>query len=311
MNVRDVFFSEIYNYTKQGEDICIVSADLGAPSLDLFRRDFGNRFINVGIAEQNLLSVSAGLALSGKKVIAFGLNPFPVTRAYDQLRNLMASLQVPFTLAALNAGTCSAEAGYTHLPIENMAVLRPLKNITIWNPSDETTAKLAAEKVVFAGATNYIQFDKYISGIIYSDDEIDIPKGFASYGDGKDFTIVTNGFWVSFFRSKLEELQMRGINIRIIDCFALPVSKDLLIKELDDAKQIVCVEDNCREGGLGSMVLELLSDYSLMKQVRRIALDLPNGYSLLLGNRDFLFQREGLNWEKIFKRLLKWKKHEE
>ena len=98
MIVRDAYFSEIYELTKLGEDIVIVSADLGAPSLDLFRRDFPQRFISVGIAEQNLLSVAAGIALAGKKVIAFGLNPFPVTRAFDQMRNLLNNLQIPITV---------------------------------------------------------------------------------------------------------------------------------------------------------------------------------------------------------------------
>lgn len=103
-SVRDKFFNTIFEMIKFGEDIYVVSADLGAPSLDDLRKYFPNRFINVGIAEQSLISISAGLAVSSKKVIAYGLNPFPVTRAYDQLRCLMGELKIPVTLCALNSG---------------------------------------------------------------------------------------------------------------------------------------------------------------------------------------------------------------
>ena len=82
MKIRDVFFHGIYQLVKEGEDIVVVSSDLGAPSLDCFRKDFPNRFINVGIAEQNLIAVASGLQLAGKKVVAYGLNPFPANREY-------------------------------------------------------------------------------------------------------------------------------------------------------------------------------------------------------------------------------------
>ena len=110
--VRDSFFNEIYNQIRSDEDIYVITADLGAPSLDALRKDFPNRYISAGIAEQNLIEVSTGLAWTGKKVVAYGLNPFPITRAFDQVRCLMAELKVPFTLCALNAGLCSAESGY-------------------------------------------------------------------------------------------------------------------------------------------------------------------------------------------------------
>ena len=107
----------------------VVSADIGAPSLDDLRLYYPEHFINVGIAEQSLISISAGLIKAGKKVVAYGLNPFPVTRAYDQIRCLMGELNIPLILCALNAGLCSANAGYTHMAIEVFGMMRMLPNI--------------------------------------------------------------------------------------------------------------------------------------------------------------------------------------
>ena len=94
ISVRDAFFNKIYDLVKSGEDIVIVTPDLGAPSLDEFRKNYPEKYVSVGIAEQNMISVAAGICLSGQNVIAYGLNPFPVTRAYDQIRSLMAELGV-------------------------------------------------------------------------------------------------------------------------------------------------------------------------------------------------------------------------
>ena len=167
MRVRDAFFQEIYDLTKKGRDIVIVSSDLGAPSLDLFRKDFPHRFINVGIAEQNAVAVAAGLQLAGKQVIYYGLNPFPVTRAFDQMRDIMESLQIPITVTALNAGTCSADAGYTHMAIENMSVMRTLSHVRKINPSDEIMARMLARECIAHPCPRYIQFDKFIEDSCY------------------------------------------------------------------------------------------------------------------------------------------------
>lgn len=308
MTARDAFFERIVQHTKQGEDIVIVSADLGAPSLDVFRRDFGNRFINVGIAEQNLLSVAGGLALAGKKVIAYGLNPFPVTRAYDQIRNIMSGLRIPITLTALNAGTCSAEAGYTHMPVENLAMLRPLKHIKIINPSDESAARKAADFSVYENTPLYIQFDKFVMGSIYDEDKIDFTKGFIGTGEGSDFTVITYGIWARKFIDVCGALGKNRIGLRVVDCFSLPVAEDDFREELKRAKRIVCIEDNCREGGLGSMVLEMLSDMELPKPVKRISLQANRKKrEPILCNRDKLLENEGLDMDDIILKLKKWK----
>ena len=238
-SVRDAFFSEIYRMTEQGEDIVIVSADLGAPSLDEFRRKFPHRFVNVGIAEQNLLSVATGLALSGKHVIAFGLNPFPVTRAYDQLRNFLGDLRIPITVAALNTGTCSAECGYTHMPLEDFAMVRMIPSIKMVNPSDTSIAKAAARELVMSSLPTYIRFDKFLTKEYYQESEVDFQKGFFEMHSSKRFAVITTGNFSAMLKGSISTVAIQGETPSLFDCYAFPLDADLLAERLKSFSCIV------------------------------------------------------------------------
>lgn len=298
MNVRDVFFDSLYSYVRAGEDIVIVSADLGAPSLDVFRRDFPHRFISVGIAEQNSIAIAGGLAMTGKISIAYGLNPFPVTRAYDQIRNIMASLRMPVTVAALKAGTCTAEAGFSHIAVENISLLRCLRNITIICPSDETISRLAVELIVSKPYPRYIQFDPFIVGSLYSDDEIDFKKGYVVSGAG-DIAIVSNGIWA-------HQIKQDNPGVKLFDCFSLPLDKASFVSEISQCSRVLTVEDGVADGGLGSMILELFNDEGIKIPVKRMALRFEDGYSKLFTDRETIFEHEGLTMDAIKKVIEEW-----
>lgn len=272
MNVRDAFFEEVEQMVRHGEDIIIVSADLGAPSLDVFRRDFPHRFVSVGIAEQNLLAVAAGLSLAGKHVIAFGLNPFPVTRAFDQLKNLMGGLGIPITVAALNAGTCSAECGYTHMPVEDFALIRTLPHIRYVSPSDTKISYETARQLVTANCPTFIHFDKQIQGARVFDGEISFQKGFRVYRQSKNYVVITNGHFVSRLAGLEIDVDGEKIIPTVVDCYSFPLNEMDFAHEIRQYRKIVTLEDAVLPGGLGSMVLEILSDAMIDISIKRLGL---------------------------------------
>ena len=116
--VRNVYLTRIIEEIKKGEDLYIVSADLAAPCMDEFRESCPRRYVSVGIAEQNLIAVASGLALSGKKVVAYAANPFTVTRAFDQIRNCVSMMNLPIVIAGLGAGFSVTECGATHFVLD-------------------------------------------------------------------------------------------------------------------------------------------------------------------------------------------------
>lgn len=296
MNVRDSFFHELYRQTQAGKDVMVVSSDLGAPSLDDFRRDYPQRFVNVGIAEQNSIAVASGLALAGKIAVTYGLNPFPVTRAFDHIRNLLASLEIPVTVAALKAGSCTAEAGFSHMAVENMSLLRTLRNLRIVNPSDETIARQMVREIVEHPKPGFIQFDPFISGVLYDEEEIDFSRGFAVSGKACDTAVVTYGIWA-------HKLKKEALPVRLIDCYSLPVNIPLLVEELGKCKKIVTVEDGIAAGGIGSLLLEIMNDCGLQIPVKRLALRFENGYPTVSSDRKQIFEAEGLTLEALKKEI--------
>lgn len=303
-SVRDIYFETIYDLIRQGEDIVLVSADLAAPSLDQFRKDFSNRFVNVGIAEQNLISVACGIALTGKKTIAYGLNPFPITRAFDQIRNTISSLNIPITIAALNAGLCSAESGATHFAIEDVSLIRTLPRIKIINVSDQIMAKKVAYNTVYGSQPLFVRFDKQISCQLYDEDMINFDTGFSVLERGNDIAIITTGFHVNLIKNHINKFKECGIDVMLIDCYTIPVDKDKLLKLLSNVKAVVTVEEGCLQGGLGSMILELLSDNEIQKPIKRFGADFQNGYPTTFGDRNYFLKKLGIDIDHIFKETI-------
>jgi len=303
-NVRDAFFSEVYQMTEKGEDIVIVSADLGAPSLDEFRCRFPHRFVNVGIAEQNLLAVASGLALSGKHVIAFGLNPFPVTRAYDQLRNFLGDLKIPVTVAALNAGTCASECGYTHMPIEDFAMVRMIPFIKMVNPSDIAIAKAVARELVTSSQPTYIRFDKFLMEEHYQEVEVDFQKGFFEMRASERFAVITTGNFSSMLKNSINTIKIQGESPSLFDCYAFPLDTDLLAERLKSFSCIVTLEDQMPCAGMGSLIMETLSAYGIVKPIRALGVE-PKHWEGRIMNRSAIYDEMGYDIKSLGKRLQK------
>lgn len=297
MSVRDKFFNTIFDIIKSGEDILVVSADLGAPSLDDLRKYFPERFINVGIAEQSLISISAGLAISGKKVVAYGLNPFPVTRAFDQVRCLMGELKIPFTLCALNSGICSAEAGYTHMAVEVFNMMKCLPCVQTFNPSDETLSEMLARDTAAAELPRYIIFDKASKDVLYDKDELNFDKGYATYQPLKDSEIViaAYGSFIPMLREVANLYAEKKTAVKIIDMFSFPINEKMFAEEVRNSSHIITLEENVLSGGLGSYVLEILSDNQINIPVKRMGLNFGAGVPQIFMNRDYIRKQHHLD----------------
>lgn len=304
-SVRDAFFDKVYNLVKQGEDIYIITADLGAPSLDAFRQDFPERYISVGIAEQNLITVAAGMALAGKKVIAYGLNPFPIVRAFDQIRCLMAELKIPITVCALNAGICAAECGFTHMPIEDMAMLRTLSNIEVYNPTDETISVQLACDVVNRKVPKIVRFDKTLRGKIYNINDVNFDKGFTCIGNTghAKVGIITNGMYTKELNAAIASGKLT--DGKLIDLYKLPVDEKALCKEIDLCDHIITIEENVKLAGLGSMILEILSDNGIVKKVLRYGLNMSDGYYDVFTSRDYIRMDQKIDIDSVLLEIKK------
>lgn len=300
---RYKYLDKVCELVNKGEDIVIVSADYAAPSLDDFRVEHPDRYVSVGIAEQNLIQVATGIAMTGTHTIAYGLAPFTCTRAFDQIRNATSLMNIPLQIVASGAGFAIPEFGATHYVIDDVSMLRTIPNMNILNVTDNIMAEKATELLMKSTAPYYIRFDKYVEGQIYKENDIDFSKGYSVLNIGCDVTIVTYGYYTKRVLDLLSDFNKKEISVKVIDLYRLPFNTDEFIKDIKDSSFVLTVEEHVLEGGIGSIVLELLSDKNVSLPIERMGICLGDKYPSTFGNREHFMKEYGLDDENILKRV--------
>ncbi len=300
---RNIYLEQIIQAVDRGEDIYLVTADLAAPCLDDFREKYPERYVPVGIAEQNLITVASGIAMSKKKVVAYTSNPFLVFRAFDQIRNCIGLMNLPMTIVGVGAGFSIPEYGATHFSLEDINLLRTCANIQSINISDLTLAQYMAQKTLDAERPYYLRFDKLVQNS-YDLTEKEFKQGFRYLQDTgiEDVCILSTGIMSSECMKILEDL---SIKISVIDVFAFPFDAVALAAAVQSYHRLITVEEMILQGGLGSSVLEMLSDAEVMIPVRRFGVDMSEGYPAQYGSREWHMQRYGLDMESLKKAFSK------
>ena len=170
---RDVFIDVIYEAALKDKDVFFISADFGAPSLDKFRENLPKQFIHSGISEQHMIDMSAGLALSGKKVYVYAMAPFITLRCLEQIKCSLAMMDLPVTIIAVGVGLGYADAGPTHYLTEDIACMRSIVGLEIYSASDEYTTKFIAKKTLEDPKLRVVRLERHPLANIYTED-IDI-----------------------------------------------------------------------------------------------------------------------------------------
>lgn len=302
--VRYKYLETICKAVDNGKEAVIVSSDYAAPTLDNFRIDHADRYVSVGIAEQNLIQVACGLALSGETAIAYGMAPFPCIRAVDQIKNAAALMNLPISIVSAGVGFAIPEFGATHYCAEDVAIIRTIPNIRIINLTDETMAVKAAEYAFCTKSPLYIRIDKYSDGVLYKDEDIDFEKGFSVVRDGSDAVVIASGYYTNRMLDIAAKLAERGKNLKVIDLYSLPFDKDRLLEAVKNNNRIFTVEEHVLTGGIGSAILEFTNETGLMIPVSRIGIDFNGSYPSTFGNREYFMKQYGLDDEVVINKIL-------
>ena len=300
---RDAFFDKLYEIAKNDRDVILICADMSAPSLDKFRRNLRSQFINIGIAEQNMIAVATGLALSGKKVFTYAIMPFITLRCYEQIKVDMCAMDVPVTTIGVGAGFSYDDSGPTHHATEDIAIMRVLPNITILNVTDNIMATACAEIAYNYTSPLYIRLDRAPLPEIYRTGE-NFSNGISCLKSGKDVCIVATGNMVHKALELSDKLKEHSIDVGVVDLYRLkPVNSELLLKYLKQSTRVVTLEEHLINGGLGSIVAEVLVDNDVAIPLKRIAI--PDKYCYTYGGRESIQKTVGLDKDEVVKRILK------
>lgn len=242
---RDAAFGVVHDLMRADPHVVVLANDLGAHGLDKIREEFPARTINVGVAEQNMMSLAGGLAESGKRVFVYGIISH-LMRGWEQIKVGLCIPNLPVTIIGLGAGLSSGLDGPTHYGTEDVALMRVLSNMTIYNPADCICTAAAIQMAYDSGTPHYIRLDKEQLPALYSATQ-DFNAGYCVWGDGRS-TIISTG---------VETWRARQVDqaVRVIDVFRLKPAPDIG-RYLQGS--VAVWDEHHPHGGLYSIVAEML-----------------------------------------------------
>ena len=245
-------------------DFLVLDADLAAATkTGMFKKAFPDRFFNCGIAEGNMISVAAGIAATGKTVFASSFAMFAAGRAFEQVRNSVGYPHLNVKIGATHAGITVGEDGATLQCNEDIALMRTIPGMTIISPADADEAYAAVEAAININGPVYLRFGRFaVPNLTPEIDnyKFEVGKG-VTYREGKDVTIVANGFMVHLAVEAAEMLKAEGIDAGVINIHTIkPLDTELIVSAAKKSGAIVTAEEHSTIGGLGAAVCEALAE---------------------------------------------------
>lgn len=243
-------------------NIVVLDADLSkSTKTEVFKKKYPERFINMGIAEANMMAVAAGLATTGKVVFASTFAMFAAGRAFEQVRNSICYPRLNVKIGASHAGLTVGEDGASHQTIEDIALMRVLPNMTVICPADAVETRLATIAATKIDGPVYLRLSRLGVANIFDDNyKFEVGKG-VTVAEGGDVTIIATGFMVTQAIEALEILKKEGISARLINIHTIkPIDKEIIIKAAKETGAIVTCEEHSIIGGLGGAVAEVLAE---------------------------------------------------
>jgi transketolase len=267
--MRNTVINSIASFARSNRNIFIITGDAGFGVLDEFQKNFPERFLNLGVAEQNMIGFAAGLALVGYKVIVYNIIPFLLYRCYEQVRNDICYQRLPVTLVGVGSGFTYAPQGITHYSVEDIIIARSLPNLVILSPCDPLEAEKCADFAIKSDRPVYIRVAKSGETTIHKtapesiEDPIVIKKGRA----------VAVLFYGSVAPEVIKAVQgLKESPLVISVPMIQPLSFDYLLKKLKNIHTLVTVEEHFVEGGLGSILADWILKERLPFRLKRLGI---------------------------------------
>jgi transketolase len=299
---RKSFTDTLLALAKEDKDIVAVTTDArGSVTLGDFAKELPGQFVECGIAEQDAVGISAGLAHSGKKTFVCGPACFYVARSLEQVKVDLAYSRNPVTILGVSGGVAYGALGATHHSLHDMAVLRCFPAMSICLPADERqTARLVKILVDYPQAC-YVRVGRAAVPDVYEDDNFPFEVGKANMlQDGSDLTIIATGETIYHAKQAGIELARQGVSTRVLDmAWIKPCDKEAILKAARDTKRIITVEEHSQFGGLGAMVCEILSENPVPVRI----LGIPDE-DVIHGTNKEIFHHYGIDTEGIVKSAL-------
>jgi transketolase len=298
--MRDQFIRTLTDVARHDPAVMLITADLGFGVLTDFASEHPEQYINVGVAEQNMVGVATGLALSGRLVFTYSIANFPTLRCLEQIRNDICHHNLPVATVAVGGGLSYGPLGFSHHATEDIAALRALPEISIVVPGTTEEVDILTRDFLYRRSPTYLRLDRSSPGVL---DNIELSP--VEYGKlrvlrrGRDVVLISLGGVLADVLAAADSLERDNISCTIINCHTLkPFDCHTLLQETEGRTLVVTVEEHSVIGGLGSAVAEVLAEHPHHAPLKRLGLP-EAARPAIVGSQRYLRDYFGLGTDGI------------
>ena len=302
--MRDEFSEELFKLASKDKNLIFITADLGYGVFNKFASHFPNQYLNVGVAEQNMIGIATGLGLEGKRVFVYSIANFTILRCLEQIRNDAAYHDVNLTLVSSGGGFTYGPLGMSHHATEDIAIMRSIPGINVIVPSSAWESRLATRELGKKKGINYLRIEKGgEKNPPYKKSKFKI--GQATYHiNGSDITIIAAGGIIEECILASKYFNQKGLSVAVLSMHTIkPIDRKSIIEAAKNTKALITVEEHNEIGGLGSAVSEVISTESLNCNFKMVAL--KDKFSSIVGDQKYLRKKYNLDSKAIIKTITK------
>ena len=304
--MRGSMIRALVELADNNKDVVLITGDLGFGLFEDFAKQFPNQFINIGIAEQNMIGVASGLALEGKVVFVYSIGNFPTLRCLEQIRNDACYHMLNINIICMGAGFSYGALGMSHHATEDIAIMRALPGTTVISPSTEDEAYFATINIAKHKSVCYLRLDKSkVQNSQGLGTDFEIGKG-NILKDGTDYTIIACGGITEEALSAAYDLDKDNISCKVVSMHTIKPIDSILIQEcINNSKGLVTLEEGNITGGMGSAVLEACLELGNFPP-RMKMLGIKDDYVSVVGSQEYLRKSIGISKKFIVDLILEW-----
>lgn len=303
--MRDTFVKTLVELAREDKNIELITGDLGFGVLKPFWEQCPDQFTNAGIAEQNMTSMAAGMALEGKNVFTYSIGNFPTLRCLEQIRNDCAYHKANVTVVCIGGGFVYGSLGMSHQATEDLAILRALPNVVVMAPADLVEAEECTKALVNYKGTAYLRLGRGGEKRIHEKiEDFEIGKAIKVH-DGEKIAIFSTGAIFEEVTAAYNELRQKGFSPAVYSFPTVkPIDRKVIEAVCRQFELVVTVEEHNIVAGFGSAVAEVMAEMS-DKKARLMRIGLNDEYSIRVGNQKYLRQQYGMGSKAIVERVTK------
>ena len=301
--MRTAFIKALNELADTDPRVCLVVGDLGYSVIEDFANKHPDQFVNAGVAEQNMIGLAVGMALSGKVVFTYSIGNFGTLRCLEQIRNDACYHRANVKVVAVGGGLAYGNLGVTHHASEDVAILRALPNMTVVAPGDPIEAQLATRALVALDGPAYLRLGKAGEPVVHTTEPAFELGRAIEMREGSDLTLIASGGMLATSDKIAAQLAAKGVSVRLLSMHTIkPIDREAVLRAATETRFVFTLEEHSVDGGLGGAVAEVMAElegpHAALKRI-----GLRPQFNQVVGDQNYLKSLHGLDEKGIMKTI--------